>query len=309
MPEPVVLVVGSTMIDLIAYADVLPEAGQTIVGTGFAMGFGGKGANQAVAAARFGASVAMVNTVGDDTYGAESLANFAAQGVDTTYVRRVPGSSGVAPIWVDGKGMNRIIIVPGANLQVPAALGVEAVGALSPAVVVGQFEIPQAVTAAAFGAARAAGAVTVLNPAPAADLDAGLLAATDWLVPNEHEFALIGGGVLDGDVAAEDTAITALANRLGVSLVVTLGERGAAVLPRAGTITRVPAVPVTALDTTGAGDAFVGAFAIGLAEGWDAVDAARLGAAFAADSVTRPGTQSSFADHAGAAAILASIRG
>jgi len=309
VPHSSILVVGSTMIDLIAYAERLPGDGETLVGTRFQMGFGGKGANQAVAAARFGASVAMVNTVGDDTYGAESLANFAAQGVDTTYVRRVPGSSGVAPIWVDGKGMNRIIIVPGANLQVPAALGVEAVGALSPAVVVGQFEIPQAVTAAAFGAAQAAGAVTVLNPAPAADLDAGLLAATDWLVPNEHEFALIGGGVLDGDVAAEDTAITALANRLGVSLVVTLGERGAAVLPRAGTITRVPAVPVTALDTTGAGDAFVGAFAIGLAEGWDAVDAARLGAAFAADSVTRPGTQSSFADHAGAAAILASIRG
>ena len=309
MPQSSILVVGSTMIDLIAYAERLPGDGETLVGTRFQMGFGGKGANQAVAAARFGASVAMVNTVGEDSYGAESLANFAAQGVDTTYVRRVPGSSGVAPIWVDGKGMNRIIIVPGANLRVPAELGVEAVSALMPTVVVGQFEIPQAVTAAAFAAARAAGAVTVLNPAPAADLDPDLLAATDWLVPNEHEFALIGGGVLDGDVVAEDAEIVALADRLGVSLVVTLGERGAAVLPRGGTIARVPAVPVQAMDTTGAGDAFVGAFAIGLAEGWDAVDAARLGAAFAADSVTRPGTQSSFADRAGAAAILASVRG
>lgn len=309
MPQPSILVVGSTMIDLIAYAERLPGDGETLVGTKFQMGFGGKGANQAVAAARFGASVAMVNTVGEDSYGAEYLANFAAQGVDTTYVRRVPGSSGVAPIWVDGKGMNRIIIVPGANLQVPPELGVEAVGALAPAVVVGQFEIPQAVTAAAFAAARAMGAITVLNPAPAADLLPELLAATDWLVPNEHEFALIGGGVLDGDVAGEDARITALADRLGVSLVVTLGERGAAVLPRGASITRVAAVPVEAKDTTGAGDAFVGAFAIGLAEGWDAVDAARLGAAFAADSVTRPGTQSSFADHAGAAAMLASVRG
>ena len=308
MPQSSILVVGSTMIDLIAYAERLPGDGETLVGTRFQMGFGGKGANQAVAAARFGASVAMVNTVGEDSYGAEYLANFAAQGVDTTYVRRVPGSSGVAPIWVDGKGMNRIIIVPGANLHVPAQLGVEAVAALSPAVVVGQFEIPQAVTAAAFAAARAAGAITVLNPAPAAELDPGLLAATDWLVPNEHEFALIGGGVLDGDVAAEDARIAALADRLEVSLLVTLGERGAAVLPRGGAITRVAAVPVRAMDTTGAGDAFVGAFAIGLAEGWDAVDAARLGAAFAADSVTRPGTQASFADHAGAAAIMASIR-
>ncbi len=309
MPQPSVLVVGSTMIDLIAYADRLPEAGETLVGTAFRMGFGGKGANQAVAAARFGARVAMVNTVGDDAYGAQYLENFAAQGVDTTYVRRMPGSSGVAPIWVDAAGMNRIIIVPGANEHVPAALGVEAVEALAPTVVVGQFEIPQAVTAAAFAAARARGIPTVLNPAPAADPDPALLAATDWLAPNEHEFALLGGGTLDGDEAAEDERIRAFADRVGMSLVVTLGERGAAVLPRGGTLVRVAAPRVQAMDTTGAGDAFVGAFAVGIAEGWDAVDAARLGCAFAADSVTRPGTQASFADHAGAAAILASIRG
>jgi ribokinase len=309
MPNPSILVVGSTMIDLIAYADRLPEAGETLVGTDFRMGFGGKGANQAVAAARFGARVAMVNTVGEDSYGADYLANFTEQDVDTTYVRRVPGSSGVAPIWVDGAGMNRIIIVPGANLHVPAALAVEAVEAVAPAVVVGQFEIPQEVTAAAFAAARTRGITTVLNPAPADDPDPALLAATDWLVPNEHEFALIGGGILDGDAGAEDALITALGMRLDVSLVVTLGERGAAVAPRGGAVSRVPAVPVRAIDTTGAGDAFVGAFAVGLAQGWDAADAARLGCAFAADSVTRQGTQASFADRAGAAAIMTSIRG
>ena len=308
MPNPVILVVGSTMIDLIAYADRLPEAGETLVGTSFAMGFGGKGANQAVAAARLGARVALVNTVGEDAYGAETLANLAEQGVDTTYVRRVPGSSGVAPIWVDGAGMNRIIIVPGANLHVPPELGVEAFDVLRPGVVVGQFEIPQHVTAAAFAAARASGAVTVLNPAPAADPDPLLLAATDWLVPNEHELALLGGEALDGDEPAEDTLIADLGERLGVSLVVTLGVRGAAVRPRGGSVVRVPAVPARAVDTTGAGDAFVGAFAVGLARGWHAVDAARLGCAFAADSVTRAGTQRSFADRAGAAAILASVR-
>jgi ribokinase len=307
MPDPAILVVGSTMIDLIAYAERLPEAGETLVGTDFRMGFGGKGANQAVAAARFGARVAMVNTVGEDAYGAGYLDNFAAQGVDTTYVRRVPGSSGVAPIWVDGAGMNRIIIVPGANLHVPAALAVEAVETVAPAVVVGQFEIPQAVTTAAFAAARARGITTVLNPAPAADPDTALLAATDWLVPNEHEFALIGGGTLDGNAVTEDAMMEEMGARLGVSLVVTLGERGAAVLPRGGVVTRVPAIPVRAIDTTGAGDAFVGAFAVGLANGWDAADAARLGCAFAADSVTRPGTQASFADPTAAAAILASI--
>ena len=309
MTQPVILVVGSTMIDLIAYADRLPGAGETVVGSGFRMGFGGKGANQAVAAARFGARVALVNTVGDDGYGADYLENLAAQGVETTFMRRVPGSSGVAPIWVDGTGMNRIIVVPGANLQVPEALAVEAVEATRPAVVVGQFEIPQAATVAGFAAARAAGSVTVLNPAPASAPEAALLAVTDWLVPNEHEFALLGGGTLDGDEAEEDRRIVDLAERLGVAMVVTLGERGAAVLEPGGRVGRVRATPVTAIDTTGAGDAFVGAFAVGLAEGWGPVAAADLGCRFAADSVTRPGTQASFADHAGAAAMLAAVRG
>ena len=309
MPEPApsILVVGSTMIDLIAYADVLPEAGQTVVGTGFAMGFGGKGANQAVAAARLGARVAMVNCLGDDSYGADTLRNFEAQGVDATWVRQVPGSSGVAPIWVDAAGMNRIICVPGANDQTSPELAVAAFDAVGPSVVVAQFETPQATTAAVFERARAAGATTVLNPAPAAPIEAAVIASTDWLVPNEHEFALIGGGVLDGGTDSEDAALHALAERLGVSLVVTLGDRGAADLPRAGRVTRVAAPLVRATDTTGAGDAFVGAFAVGLARRWDAADAARLGCAFAADSVTRPGTQSSFAPRGAAAALMDGI--
>jgi len=306
-PGPSILVVGSTMIDLIAYADVLPEAGQTIVGTGFAMGFGGKGANQAVAAARLGARVAMVNCLGDDSYGADTLRNFAAQGVDTHWVRQVPGSSGVAPIWVDAAGMNRIICVPGANDATSPELAVAAFDAIRPSVVVAQFETPQPTTAAVFGHARAAGATTVLNPAPAAPIDDAIIGATDWLVPNEHEFALIGGDALGGEPAAEDAALRALAERLGVSLVVTLAQRGAAVLPRGGHVERVAAPRVRATDTTGAGDAFVGAFAVGLALGWGAADAARLGCAFAADSVTRPGTQSSFPGRESAAAMLERI--
>lgn len=308
MSEARILVVGSTMIDLIAYADVLPAAGETVVGTSFRMGFGGKGANQAVAAARFGARVALVNTVGDDAYGTQTLDNLAAQGVDATYVRRVPGSSGVAPIWVDGAGMNRIIIVPGANELVPAALALEAVDALDPRVVVGQFEIPQDVTAAAFAAARERGATTVLNPAPAAGIGTVLAALTDWLVPNEHEFAVIGGGTLDGDEAEEDVLLERLAIRLGVSLVVTLGERGVAVVQVNEAVERVRAPGADVVDTTGAGDAFIGAFAVGLSLGWAARDAARLACAFAADSVTRPGTQSSFGSRQDALAMLQEAR-
>ena len=147
MDGPRIVVVGSTMTDLVAYAQRLPEAGETLEGTDFRTGFGGKGANQAVAAARFGASVAMVNAVGDDAYGRATLDNLAAEGIDITDVEVVPGSSGIAPIWVDGAGMNRIIIIPGANRHVRAEGAVAAVTRHRPTVVVGQFEIPQATTA------------------------------------------------------------------------------------------------------------------------------------------------------------------
>ena len=306
MGHPRIVVIGSTMIDLIAYAERLPAAGETLVGTAFRSGFGGKGANQAVAAARFGADVSMVNTVGDDDHGAATLANFAAQGVATDDVRVVPGTSGVAPIWVDGAGMNRIIIVPGTNLLVPAELAVAAVERIRPDVVVGQFEIPQAVTAAGFAAARAVGALTVLNPAPGAPIEPGLLAVTDWLVPNETEFELVGGSRLDGGTD-EAPRIADLGDRLGVSLAVTLGARGVVVRPRGASSTAIPAPPVRALDTTGAGDAFVGAFAVGLGLGWTPERAATLGCAAASDSVTRHGTQASYPDRARAAALMADV--
>jgi ribokinase len=302
---PRIVVVGSTMIDLVAYADRLPGDGETVVGTSYVTGFGGKGANQAVMAARLGAEVAMVNTLGDDGHGTAYLAQFAAESIDTTFIKRVPGSSGVAPIWVDRTGTNRIIIVPGANLEVRPDVAAEAVETLRPGVVIGQFEIPQATTAAAFTAARRRGATTVLNPAPAAPVDPALLDVTDWLVPNEPEFELVAGvrlGDTDEDRAA---VVAAFAERLGVSGVVTLGERGALVVPRGGTPSRVEAPRVEAVDTTGAGDAFVAAFAVGLALGRSVDAAVRLGCVTAADSVTRRGTQASYADRAAAARILA----
>lgn len=303
--EPRIVVVGSTMIDLVAYADRLPGDGETVIGTSYRTGFGGKGANQAVVAARFGARVAMVNTLGDDSHGDAYLERFAAERIDTSFVRRTRGSSGVAPIWVDAAGTNRIIVVPGANLEVRPDVAAEGVEAFAPRVVIGQFEIPQATTAAGFAAARRLGATTILNPAPAAAVDPELLGVTDWLVPNETEFVLITGRSLSGTPDEEATTIATAAAELGCSVVVTLGERGALAVPYGAPAARVEAPKVAAIDTTGAGDAFVGAFAVGLALGMSPLAATRLGCAAAADSVTRLGTQTSYPDRAGAAAILA----
>ena len=307
-PGPWLTVVGSTMIDQIAYAERMPERGETVIGDRFAQGFGGKGANQAVMARLMGAEVAMVNAVGEDSYGAETIANFERFGIDTTYVRREPGSSGVAPIWVEPDGSNRIIVIPGANDGLLPAHAADAVSAMDRVdVVIGQFEIGQAVTTAAFTAARARGAVTVLNPAPAAAVSADLAAATDWLIPNEHEFAIIAAAAGLPDDVEDPAALVALADGLGVRLLVTLGERGAAIVGEDREVRTVATPRVEAVDTTGAGDAFVGAFVFGLGSGWPEVDAARLGCAIAAESVLRPGTQRSFPDNARCREIIADV--
>ncbi|MFV2061943.1 MAG: ribokinase [Chloroflexota bacterium] len=306
---PWLTVVGSTMIDLVAYAARLPERGETVVGDRFTQGFGGKGANQAVMARLMGARVAMVNALGDDGYGDETLANFVRYGIDTTYVRRVPGSSGVAPIWVESDGSNRIIIVPGANAGLLPEHGAAAVTAQEHLdAVIGQFEIDQAVTTAAFWAARDRGVVTILNPAPGAAVSTDLAEVTDWIIPNETEFAIIARAAsVAGDVE-DPNALTRFATSFGARLLVTLGERGAALVREDGTVREVPAPKVDAADTTGAGDAFVGAFAFGLASGWDEVAAVQLGCAIAAESVRRPGTQASFPDAERSSAIVAEVR-
>ena len=294
---PFLTIVGSTMIDQIAYTARVPERGETVIGDQFAQDFGGKGANQAVMARLMGARVVMVNAVGDDSYGEQILANFASYGIDTSHMRRVPDSSGVAPIWVEPDGSNRIIVVPGANgglLPEHGAAAVAAQGRVD--AVIGQFEIAQAVTTAAFAAARSRGAVTILNPAPGAAISPDLAAVADWVIPNETEFAIIARAAgLAGDVG-DPSALRAVARALGTRLLVTLGERGAALVGGDGEVHHIASPRVEAVDTTGAGDAFVGAFAFGLACGWTEVDAVRLGCAIAADSVLRPGTQTSFPD-------------
>jgi ribokinase len=303
-PEPVIAVVGSLNIDLIAYAKRMPNAGETVIGDRFQMGFGGKGANQAVMAARLGGRVALVGALGDDVYAEMTFDNLERQHVDATHVARVDGSSGVAPIWVEPDGTNRIIVVPGANDRVDPESAAAAVRFLvGVRVVIGQLEIPQRVTATAFRAAREGGAVTILNPAPAAELDTDLLDTSDWLIPNESEFAILAG--VESFDPGDDAALVRYAGSLGPRLAITLGSRGAAVVSRDGIVARVPTEPVKAVDTTGAGDAFVGAFGFGLAAGLDELTAIRLGILCASDSVTKPGTQSSFASPEEAAALLA----
>ena len=301
-----VVVVGSTMIDLVAYAPRVPRAGETLVGDRFQMGFGGKGANQAVMARLLGAEVVMVNCLGDDAYGDMTLDNFASFGIDTTNVFRVPGASGVAPIWVEPDGSNRIIIIPGANHALTgdqAARSVRQTPGVR--VVVGQLEIPQDVTVAGFAAAREAGATTVLNPAPAASLSSDILELSDWLIPNEVEFETLAGVSPDSDAA-----LARFARETATRLVVTLGEDGAALVsPGANRVARIPSPRVAPVDTTGAGDAFVGSFVVGLASGLGERDAVRLGNACAADSVTRPGTQSSFPRPERNEEFLAEVRG
>jgi ribokinase len=297
------------MIDQIAYVARVPGRGETVVGDRFAQGFGGKGANQAVTARLMGAQVTMVNAVGEDSYGEQILANFESYGIDTSHMRRVPGSSGVAPIWVEPDGSNRIIVVPGANGGLLPEHGSEAVRTHDRVdAVIGQFEIDQSVTTAAFRAARDRGASTILNPAPGAAIAADLAAVTDWIIPNETEFSIIARAAGLPEDVGDPAALTSLAAALGSRLIVTLGERGAAIVGEGGGVQAIASPKVEAVDTTGAGDAFVGAFAYGLASGWDEVAAVRLGCAIAADSVLRPGTQISFPDPDRCRAIIEEVR-
>jgi ribokinase len=257
-------------------------------------------------AARLGGRVSMVGALGDDVFAGMTFDNLDRQGVDATHVARVDGSSGVAPIWVESGGQNRIIVVSGANDRVDPEAAATAVRSMSGLrAVIGQLEIPQRVTLAAFRAAREVGTTTILNPAPAAPLEPELLGVADWLIPNESELALIAA---DGIALDDDNALLRYAATIEPRLLVTLGARGAAIVGEAG-VQRVPAEPVAAVDTTGAGDAFVGAFAYGLAAGLDQVSAVRLGIACASDSVTRHGTQSSYATREGAAEILGRVAG
>ena len=290
MRPAVIVVVGSAMMDLTAYADVLPEPGQTLAGQLFTTGFGGKGANQAVMAAHCGAQVHFIGKLGDDVFGAAIASNFVNVGINSENVESGATPTGVAHIWVDGAGENRIIIIPGANHEIDVSKAINAINSIENlSIVIGQCEIKQEVTLAAFKAAKARGCITILNPAPYQALSTELLELTDWIIPNETEFR-----ELHGTLPSNDEILKSF--RPGKSTIVTLGSDGAVYISPTAELHRVSAPKVTAVDTTGAGDAFVGSFAYALASGKAPIDAMNFGVSIASLSVTRKGAQSSYPD-------------
>ena len=294
---PRVAVVGSANIDLTTFSDTFPRPGETIFGQRFDLGFGGKGANQAVAARLCGAEVIMVAKVGNDLFGEANVRNFSSYGIDTTYVKIVDGvSSGVAPIFVEPNGQNRIIVVKGANdtLQ-PADVDAAASALRTVDTIVLQFEIPLATIYHAVQFAKSHNIRCIVNPAPAQPADMARLAAADYFVPNETEAEILTGmppsALLSID-EAKHCASTLLQKGFR-KVIITLGSRGSLlVTPQSAEV--IPPFEVTPADTTGAGDAFIGSFSTFLGEGLAEKDALLRANLYAALSTTSVGTQKSF---------------
>ena len=286
--KPKICVVGSANIDQVSYVKRTPNDGETVFGDSYQMGFGGKGANQAVMAGILGAEVYVITCLGSDVYRDMTIENFKNNDVITDYIQTVDGSSGVAPIWVDESGQNRIIVIPGANDLIDSSLAIEALEKIGkPDVLVGQFEIPMNVNEQVFSYAYKNGVETVLNPAPANKPSDILLQNTSWFIPKEIEFEEIYGGVFN------ENNLLLFAKNVDTNVVVTLGDKGCAYIKN-NSVKKIKADSVKAIDTTGAGDAFVGAFSFALASKLDIEECLKLALKKATDSVTKKGTQSSY---------------
>ncbi len=299
MPAKIV-VVGSFNMDLTSYAERMPRPGETLPGHKFVTGPGGKGSNQAVAAARLGADVTFVGRIGQDVFAEAALNFWKQEHINTTYVVRDPNNStGVAPIWVDSQGENMIIVVLGANLAMTQADVDAAADVIAGAdVVVCQLEINYDMVEYALKVAKAKGVRTILNPAPAGKLAPEVVALADYLTPNETELEILSG--ISGDY---EKAARSLITRPDQHAVVTIGSAGALWVTQDSAHT-IPAFKVKAIDTTGAGDAFNGGFAVALGEKMPLLDAIRFANATAAISVTRPGTAPSMPNRAEVEALL-----
>ncbi|MEM8824990.1 MAG: ribokinase [Pseudomonadota bacterium] len=301
-----IVVLGIFVADAAYRADRQPRMGETILGHGFALGPGGKGSNQAVAAGRAGGDVAFVSRIGRDTFGALGLETWAAAGV-TPAVEEVDEATGSAFIFLEeGTGDNAIIVAPGAAGGIsPADLEARADLIAGAKVFVTQLEQPMGAARRGLELARAGGTVTILNPAPAATLPEGMLGLCDYVTPNETEAEALTGIPVETEEDARRAGTALLAKGVGVAAVLTLGARGA-YYHSAEISELVPAYRLgDVVETTGAGDAFNGAFAVALAEGRDPLDAVRFGCAAASLSVTRPGAAASMPDRAEIEAVLA----
>ena len=296
--SPRIAVVGSANIDLTTFADRFPKPGETIFGQRFDLGFGGKGANQAVAARLCGADVFMVARVGSDLFGPATIENFKKLGVDATHVKQVEGlSSGVAPIFVETNGQNRILVVKGANDELkPADVDAAAETLKAADCIVLQFEIPLETVYYTVAFARKHGIRCILNPAPGQAVDMRALADLDYFVPNESEAETITGitvrNVEDARKCAEKLVTGGIRR-----VIITLGANGS-LLAGSGLSEHVPPFAVKSIDSTGAGDAFIGSFAVFLAEGVTEREAVRRANLYAGLSTTGVGTQKSFYDRA-----------
>ncbi|WP_369790697.1 ribokinase [Rouxiella sp. WC2420] len=292
-----IAVIGSNMVDLITYTNSMPKAGETLEAPDFALGCGGKGANQAVAAAKLGAKVMMVSKVGEDLFAENTVKNLQQFGIDTRYVTVAAGtSSGVAPIFVDDQSQNRILIIKGANAKLaPADIDAAAEALKACRLIVLQLEIPLPTVYYAIDFARRHGIPVILNPAPAvADLDIDYACQCEFFMPNETELEILTGL----PTATEEEVLRAGRMLLGrglKNLIITLGNRGS-VWMQGDQIHRVSPTPVQAVDTSGAGDAFIGCFAHYLVKDGDIAAAMQSASAYAACSVTQRGTQLSYPD-------------
>jgi ribokinase len=291
-------VVGSANIDLVTFADRFPKAGETIFGQTFDLGFGGKGANQAVASRLCGADVFMIARVGSDLFGPATIQNFKKLGIDATHVKQIEGvSSGVAPIFVEPNGQNRILVVKGANdLLKPADVDAAADLLKTVDCMVLQFEIPLETVYYSISFARKNGIRCIVNPAPAQPIEMNALSGVDYFVPNESEAETISGMPVRNVDDAKKCAGKLLSGGIE-RVILTLGANGSLLASREG-MQHIPAFNMKSIDSTGAGDAFIGSFAVFLGEGLTEREAVRRANLYAGLSTTSVGTQKSFYDRA-----------
>ena len=294
--RPRIAVIGSANIDLTTFTSRFPKPGETIFGDSFDLGFGGKGANQAVASRLCGAEVFMIARVGSDLFGPATIENFKTQGIDATHVKQLQGvSSGVAPIFVEPSGQNRILVVKGANDRLmPADVEAAADTLKSVDCMVLQFEIPLETVYHSVRFAREKGIRCIVNPAPAQPVDLKALDGLDYFVPNESETETITGMPVRNLDDAKKCAEKLLTEGMK-RVIITLGASGSLLASR-DAMEHVAPFQVKSIDSTGAGDAFIGSFAVFLGEGFPEREAVRRANLYAGLSTTSVGSQKSFYD-------------